>query len=158
MVSIKRLKDRLRGKSPKPPNEAPQRDEAATKNKVIGPSAAPAASVSSKPVESSTVDAQLKDSIVERNLWQEAYNQIGKQERDVLSRINSPGSQDEDSSQSPTITVVEDVIHTTEKRYQGYQEGGVKIRRSSGKDIDIRGSCRKIIDAALSFKDVISAV
>ena len=156
MSSLKRLKDRFRGRSPKPPNESPQRGEAGINNKVISPSHTPAAPTSAKPVESSTADAQLKDSSIQRNLWQEAYDQISEKERDVLSHRRAPDG--DVNHQSPTISVVENVIQTTEKRYQEYQEGGLKIRRSSGKDIDIRGSCQKIINAALSFKDVISAV
>ena len=57
---------------------------------------------------------------------------------------------------SQTTVIIDEVIKTTEERYKEYQWGGVKIKGSTGEDVDFRKLSRKIIDAALSFKEIIS--
>lgn len=54
--------------------------------------------------------------------------------------------------------MIEKVIERTQQQYEHYQNGGLKIRRSTGKYIGLRKLLRNIIDAALSFKDIIGAV
>jgi hypothetical protein len=56
------------------------------------------------------------------------------------------------------VAVIDGVIQITEEQYQQYQQGGIRIRRSTGEDVDLRKLSGKIIHAALSFKDVVSTV
>ncbi|EYE90296.1 uncharacterized protein EURHEDRAFT_407039 [Aspergillus ruber CBS 135680] len=58
-----------------------------------------------------------------------------------------------------TLRKLEEVIQLTEQQYEDYQNGGLKITRGSGKeDISIRDTAHRILDATLSFKDIISAI
>lgn len=54
------------------------------------------------------------------------------------------------------MAVIEDVIEITEERYKEYQEGGIKIQKSTGEDVNLRKLSRKILNAALSFKDIVN--
>jgi hypothetical protein len=53
--------------------------------------------------------------------------------------------------------VIDEVIRITEERYEKHQQRGIIIQRSTG-EINLRHLSRKIINAALSFKDIMSAV
>lgn len=55
-----------------------------------------------------------------------------------------------------TADMINDVIQVTKERYEKCQQGGLRISRSTGKDIDLRQLSQKIINAALSFKEIIS--
>lgn len=52
---------------------------------------------------------------------------------------------------SRTTVIIDEVIKSNEERYKEYQWGGIKIKGSTGEDVDFRKLSRKIIDAALSF-------
>ncbi|KAE8330728.1 hypothetical protein BDV39DRAFT_212675 [Aspergillus sergii] len=97
-----------------------------------------------------------------QDLWQSAFDQLDRKEQQILSTLKYPPAQlENDSDQnghSPTEAIIEKVIQGTKQQYEGYQNGGIKIRRSTGEDIDLRKLSRNIIDAALSFKDIVSAV
>lgn len=54
---------------------------------------------------------------------------------------------------------LEAVIQLTEQQYEDYQKGGLKIIQGSSKeDINIQDIAHRVLDATLSFKDVISAI
>jgi hypothetical protein len=42
--------------------------------------------------------------------------------------------------------------------YKEYQQAGITIKWSTGEDVDLRKLSRKILNAALSFKDIVSTV
>ncbi|GFF94897.1 NACHT and WD40 domain protein [Aspergillus lentulus] len=61
------------------------------------------------------------------DLWKSAYNQLTPEERDILSQ-----------SRSQTVLIINDVIQTTEEQYKEYQQKGMKVRRSEGRDINLQ--------------------
>ncbi|KAJ5301596.1 hypothetical protein N7508_006459 [Penicillium antarcticum] len=97
-----------------------------------------------------------KDSSSPQDLWQCAFIQLDEKDQSILSK-HYPASINRGESRSRVIDMVDWAIRTTEDNYTKYQErGGIKIRRSTGEDIDLRKLAGKIIDAALTFKDVIN--
>lgn len=102
---------------------------------------------------------QAQDSPHLQDLWQTAYDQLDQKEQQTLSTeaiYTQPESNKNGCSQ--TELMIEKVIERTKQQYKHYQNGGLKIRRSTGKYIGLRKLSRNIIDAALSFKDIIGAV
>ncbi|KAF7588866.1 hypothetical protein BBP40_005051 [Aspergillus hancockii] len=81
------------------------------------------------------------------DLWQVAYGQLNKEERRILSKIQDTANLI--GNQSQTKVLIGEVIRLTEEQYEKYQQ------KANGK---LRESCQKIINAALSFKDIINAV
>lgn len=106
-----------------------------------------------------TLDAvDTQDTSPSEDLWKCAYDKLHPEERDILSTAQAGARSEKEGRFSQTGAIVDSVIQITEKQYKEYQQGGVKIRRSTGEDIDLRKLSRKILNAALSFKDVITAV
>ncbi|OGM42784.1 NACHT and WD40 domain protein [Aspergillus bombycis] len=103
---------------------------------------------------------QAQDHPHPQDLWQSAYDQLDRKEQLTLSTCELIPSEIRSNlnGRSPTEAIIEGVIHRTKQQYEEYQNGSLKIRRSTGEDIDLRQLSRNIIDAALSFKDVVSAV
>ncbi|KAB8265740.1 hypothetical protein BDV32DRAFT_144261 [Aspergillus pseudonomiae] len=95
-----------------------------------------------------------------QDLWQSAYDQLGRKEQQALSTSELIPAQirSNQNGHSPTEAIIEGVIQKTKQQYEECQNGALKIRRSTGEDINLRELSRNIIDAALSFKDIISAV
>lgn len=117
-------------------------------------STAPASATASR---SSIVETQERS--LPQDLWQFAYDQLGQKEREILSRVQIPALPINDAKDtSRTEAILNSVIRITEEQYEKYQQGGIKIQRSTGENINIRQYSQKIINAALSFKDIISAV
>ncbi|KAF7171101.1 hypothetical protein CNMCM6106_005561 [Aspergillus hiratsukae] len=95
-----------------------------------------------------TLSTQPTQSSRTLNLWQTAYEQLDKKERNILSAKQLPADlKDKGNHFQPDILIGE-VIRLTEEQYQKYQQKEGKLRESS----------QKIINAALSFKDIIGAV
>lgn len=83
-----------------------------------------------------------------QDLWQSAFDQLLAEEKKALRT----------SVVSSTTDAINNVIETTKEKYEEYQEkGGIRIRKPTGEEVNIRKVSKKIIDAALSFKEVISA-
>ncbi|KAL4738277.1 WD40 repeat-like protein [Aspergillus similis] len=96
---------------------------------------------------------------IHHDLWKSAYDQLDPEERGILSKVQLIYLRETDGrDRSQTVAVIEGVIQTTEEQYKRYQQGGIKIQKSTGKDIDLRELSRKIINAALSFKDIVNLV
>jgi hypothetical protein len=94
-----------------------------------------------------------------RDLWKSAYDQLDPEERDILSNVQPTYQLENDGkNRSQTVAIIDGVIQITEEQYKQYQQGGLKIQRSTGEDIDLRKLSRKIINAALSFKDIVNTV
>lgn len=92
-----------------------------------------------------------------QDLWQTAYDQLDENERRILS-ANQSTVQLNMRNHSKTLDMVDMVIRVSEEQYKEYQIGGVKMRLGPGeKHINLRDIAQKILTAALSFKDVISA-
>ena len=90
-------------------------------------------------------------------MWQIDYEELDNKDQQVLERIQG-NTREGHGDPVSTIGLVNKVIQLTEKRYKDYQEGGL-IRRGPGKDdANIRKLAHGILDATLSFKDVVSAV
>lgn len=92
-----------------------------------------------------------------KDLWQCAYDKLSPEERDILSKVQAT-TRPEHHNHSKTEATINQVIQITEEQYREYQQGGIRIQRTTGEDIDIRKLSRKILDAAFAFKDVISTV
>lgn len=101
------------------------------------------------PDKSSVQLNQSTRSCEPEDLWSTAYDQLGDKERRVLSTIQlstTPLTNGEKPSQATLL--ISEVLQLTEKQYENFQRKDGKLRESS----------QKIINAALSFKDIISAV
>ncbi|THC91982.1 hypothetical protein EYZ11_008538 [Aspergillus tanneri] len=102
---------------------------------------------------------QLENASIPQDLWQAAYDQLEEKEQAILSKIQVPNPPNkDDTNYSQTKVVIDKVIQMTKEQYEEYQRGGLKIRQSTGEDINIRKISQQIISAALSFKDIVSAV
>jgi len=119
-------------------------------------SAVPVSVSSSQPSKETT---QLKDASPPQGLWQSAFDQLNPKEKSILSQIHASVPKDTDQANHPrTAVIINDVIQATKERYEKYQQGGLKIPRSTGEDINLRKQSERIINAALSFKEIISTV
>lgn len=103
-----------------------------------------------------TFDTQ--DTSLSEDLWKSAYDELKPEEQVILSTVQVSAESESEESFSQAGHIVDGVIQITENQYKEYQQGGIKIHRSTGEVIDIRGVSQKILDAALLFKDVITAV
>lgn len=103
-----------------------------------------------------TFDTQ--DTSLSEDLWKSAYDELKPEEQVILSTVQVSAESESEESFSQAGHIINGVIQITENQYKEYQQGGIKIHRSTGEVIDIRRVSRKILDAALSFKDVITAV
>lgn len=112
------------------------------------------------PATSQHVIKEAHDSRCPRDLWQSAYDQLDQKEQQSLStlKFGPVHLEDNQNGHSPTEAIIEKVIQGTKQQYEDYQNGSIKIRRSTGEDMDLRKLSRNIIDAALSFKDIVSAI
>ncbi|KAE8132176.1 hypothetical protein BDV38DRAFT_288020 [Aspergillus pseudotamarii] len=81
------------------------------------------------------------------DLWKTAYGQLDEEDRRILSEVQVTASSIRQEDQPRDL--IEEVIHLTTEQYEQYQQ------EATGK---LRTSSRKIINAALSFKDIIGAV
>ncbi|KAL4980453.1 hypothetical protein BDW66DRAFT_147394 [Aspergillus desertorum] len=94
-----------------------------------------------------------------RDLWESAYAQLYPEEREILSKVQATAPwENGEEGRSQTVAVIDEVIQITEQPYREFQQGGIKIQRATGKDIDFQKVSRKILNAALSFKDIVSTV
>lgn len=85
----------------------------------------------------------LTSSIQKRKIFCRKYTLLSKKKTD---QANHP----------QTAVIINDVIQVTEEWYKKYRQGGLKIPKSTGEDIDLRKQSQKIINAALSFQEIIS--
>lgn len=97
-----------------------------------------------------------------KDLWQIAYEKLSNEDQQFLSayQLSSESNQMIDyGKDTRTLRILEEVIRLTKQQYEDYRNGGFKITRASGKEeINIRDTAHKILDATLSFKDIISAI
>jgi hypothetical protein len=82
-----------------------------------------------------------------KDLWQSAFDKLGVEERTILSKIQASTNPNNDNKNSQALASVSEVIRLTEEQYE-HSKVNRKIRESS----------QRIINAALSFKEIISAV
>jgi acetoin utilization deacetylase AcuC-like enzyme len=82
-------------------------------------------------------------------LWKTAYNQLDDREQSILLTVRRPAISNDEGNHSHTNDLINEIIRLTEEQYQQYQQKANK---------KLRASCHKIINAALSFKDIITAV
>ncbi|KAJ6023799.1 NACHT and WD40 domain protein [Penicillium herquei] len=93
--------------------------------------------------------SQLQEPSPPQDLWKSAFDQLGQEEQHALRTSLVPSS---------TTDVLNNVIETTKEKYEEFQEkGGIRIRKSTGEEVNIRKVSQKIINATLSFKEFISA-
>jgi hypothetical protein len=81
-------------------------------------------------------------------LWQTAYDQLDEEKRRILSTVRVTANPIDKENRTRTEVLIGEVIHLTKEQYEEFQQNG------NGK---FRTSSRKIINAALSFKDIIGA-
>lgn len=97
------------------------------------------------------------------DLWQVAYNRLSDKDQEILSpnRVATQSSHvvDDRENHVKTLEMVDDVVRLTEKQYEEYRKGGLKIKRGSGEEeINLRDIAQRILDAALSFKDIVKSI
>jgi hypothetical protein len=83
------------------------------------------------------------------DLWKTAYDQLDDEKKKILSTSQTRTNWNNEGKQSQTEDLINKVIQETEEQYEKYQKETHK---------EFRESAKKIIDAALSFKNIISAV
>ncbi|KAA8642420.1 uncharacterized protein ATNIH1004_011364 [Aspergillus tanneri] len=84
-----------------------------------------------------------------QDLWQTAYDQLDEEKRRILSTVRVTANPIDKESRTRTEVLISEVIRLTKEQYEEFQQNG------NGK---FRTSSRKIINAALSFKDIIAVV
>lgn len=99
------------------------------------------------PSQSTIRTIQSAESSRPLDLWKTAYGQLDKKDRKILSEVQVTASSIRQEDQPRDL--IEEVIYLTTEQYKQYQQ------KATGK---LRISSRKIINAALSFKDIIGAV
>ncbi|OJJ81248.1 NACHT and WD repeat domain-containing protein [Aspergillus glaucus CBS 516.65] len=103
-------------------------------------------------------DSGLKD------LWQVAYEseKLSDKDRQNLSPTQATTESccvDGHGHRVKTVQLIDKVVRLTEKQYENYCKGGWNISQGAGKeDIKLRDVGQRILDATLSFKDIISKV
>lgn len=103
-------------------------------------------------------DSGLKD------LWQVAYEseKLSDKDRQNLSLTQATTESfcvDGHDHRVKTVQLIDEVVRLTEKQYENYRKGGWNISQGAGKeDIKLRDVGQRILDATLSFKDIISKV
>ncbi|KAJ6013047.1 hypothetical protein N7522_003402 [Penicillium canescens] len=82
-----------------------------------------------------------------KDLWQAAYDQLDEKQQQILLRTqSSPESKDKKAG---SRELIDEIIHVTKVQYEAYQQKS---------DNTLRRTSRKIIDALLSYKEIIGAV
>ena len=82
-----------------------------------------------------------------QDLWQTAYGQLDEKQQQILSRTqSSSGSEDKKAG---SRELIDEILQVTKQQYEAYQQKS---------DRTLRKTSRKIIDALLSYKEIISAV
>ncbi|KAJ5908983.1 hypothetical protein N7495_001665 [Penicillium taxi] len=82
-----------------------------------------------------------------QDLWQAAYDQLDVKQQQILSSIQTPSKSKDKNASSREL--IDDIVRVTKQQYETYQQKS---------DDTIRKSSQKIINAVLSFKDIITAV
>ncbi|KAF7587085.1 hypothetical protein BBP40_007724 [Aspergillus hancockii] len=135
------------------------RHKTSKSNQAETPGYAPPPVALESPSASQPSIGKAPDPPVLRDLWQSAYDRLDPREQHILSTISIPTQLGSSKiGNSPTAGIIDRVIQTTEEQYEKHRDRGLKIRRSTGEDIDLRRLSHKIINAALSFKTAIDAV
>jgi hypothetical protein len=99
------------------------------------------------PSSQSSTQPALKQTFAPLDLWKTAYDQLNDDEQRILSDRSSTNL--DVGSHSHINALISEVIQITEEQYEKHQQ------KANG---NLRASCQKIINAALSFKDIVSAV
>ncbi|KAJ6063670.1 hypothetical protein N7499_012350 [Penicillium canescens] len=82
-----------------------------------------------------------------KDLWQAAYDQLDEKQQQILLRTQSSPESKEKKAGSREL--IDEIIHVTKVQYEAYQQKS---------DNTLRRTSRKIIDALLSYKEIIGAV
>jgi hypothetical protein len=153
MRYLRDLKDRVLHRPGKPENAQSQPNQTD-----VHADRTPVARTLAHASQSSIAQSQFEKPFSPQDLWQVAFDQLDKKEQEILLQENGSAPTNQNGgNHSRTTDLIDEVIRETKEQYEEYMLGGIKIRRSTGEEIDLRKVSRKIIDAALSFKEVISA-
>ncbi|KAE8393573.1 hypothetical protein BDV23DRAFT_180628 [Aspergillus alliaceus] len=83
------------------------------------------------------------------DLWQTAYHQLDERQQRILPTVHIHADVGDKENQCRTTVLIGEVIRVTEEQYEKYRQKA---------DSTLRESSREVINAAISFKDIISAV
>ena len=151
MGTFRKLRDKLKGNKSSQPSRNPT------------PTGSPASASIADAVQNSAQSPERDSQAVKtrpKDLWEAAYQELSDKDRRILSQIRAtrkPASVCASGHDGEMVDLVNEVIESTEQKYRDYQKGSV-IERGPGKeDINIRDAAHKTLDAALSFKELISA-
>ncbi|KAK6810480.1 hypothetical protein RU639_013746 [Aspergillus parasiticus] len=100
------------------------------------------------PRPSTTQTIQSAEPFKPQDLWQAAYNQLEEEKRRILSTAKITAIPIDKENQTRPEDLISEVIRLTKEQYEEY------LQNENGK---IRTCSKNIINAALSFKDVIGA-
>ena len=89
-------------------------------------------------------------------MWQVAYSKLTPSSQQILSSAQL--TDDSSGRLVRTEQVLDQVIQATKDRYEACQKGGFPIHQSRVGDINLRDVAQKILNATLSFKDIINTV
>jgi hypothetical protein len=101
----------------------------------------------SQPVVHYTQPTHWTRTFMPIDFWKTAYDQLDDEERRILSTSPISTNLEDVGNRSQTHVLISEVIRLTEEQYENYQ------RKANE---NLRASCQKIINAALSFKNLIS--
>jgi hypothetical protein len=107
--------------------------------------------------DSNVPQTQWDENAQPQDMWQVAYSKLTTSDQQILSSAQL--SDDSSGRVTRTEQVLDQVIQTTKDQYEAYQKGGgFTIHKSRVEYIYLRDVAQKILNATLSFKDIISAV
>lgn len=90
-----------------------------------------------------------------KDLWRLAFEQLDG----TLKGILQVEEEDIQGDRLSCVDILNDVIKVTEARYKEYKGKGWKVAGGKGKgEINVRDEAKKILSAALSLKDLVTAV
>lgn len=151
MGAFRKLRDKFKGKKSSQPSPNP------TPTGI--PASASTADAVQNPAQPPERDSQAAEPHP-KDLWEAAYQELSDKDRRVLSQIRAtrkPASLCASGHDGEMVDLVDEVIQSTKQKYQDYQKRGVVERGPDKEDINVRDAAHKTLDAALSFKDLISA-
>ena len=71
-------------------------------------------------------ECEVRDLTGPKDLWQAAYDQLDASQKHILSTIKLPIELNQ-SGASPAKEIIDEVVKTTERQFEEYQNGSLKI-------------------------------
>jgi hypothetical protein len=135
-----RLKTVLRGRSK-------ENEKVLTPSRPSSSELTASAAAKTGPVDPKTDDSK-SNNYDAKDYWQMAYEEVIKSDQNILTTLlPSTATEPQDAGRARTKEILDDVVKATEMQYRENQRKNY-----------MRGTAHKIINAALSFQDIVSNV